>query len=155
MSRYRLYPSPDEYIYQKRRPVRPLPGYAEQARMLTQARAEYAWLAAGALSTGEKLHCPGMSSRERVRLRKAERRKDWCEKISTGLARRFDVIRFEDLRIKNMTNSARGTAGNPGSRVRAKSGFTCNADINASINIAARQAGGTPASVREPQLLAS
>ena len=28
-----------------------------------------------ALSTGEKLHCPGMSSRERARLRKAERRK--------------------------------------------------------------------------------
>ena len=34
-------------------------------------------------------------------------------------------------------------------------GFTCNADINASINIAAGHAGGTPASVREPQLLAS
>src|SRR6266566_5945213 len=28
-----------------------------------------------ALSTGEKLHCPGMSSRERARLRRAERRK--------------------------------------------------------------------------------
>ena len=27
--------------------MRPLPGYIEQARMLTQARAEYAWLAAG------------------------------------------------------------------------------------------------------------
>jgi putative transposase len=37
-----------EYIHQKRRPVRPLPGYVEQAGMLTQARAEYAWLAAGA-----------------------------------------------------------------------------------------------------------
>jgi transposase len=34
-------------------------------------------------------------------------------------------------------------------------GFTCNADINASINIAAGHAGGTPASVREPQLYAS
>ena len=34
-------------------------------------------------------------------------------------------------------------------------GFTCNADINASINIAAGHAGGTPASVREPQPLAS
>ena len=38
----------NEYIHQKRRPVRPLPGYVEQAQMLTQARAEYAWLAAGA-----------------------------------------------------------------------------------------------------------
>ena len=38
----------NEYIHQKRRPVRPLPTYVEQARMLTEARAEYAWLAAGA-----------------------------------------------------------------------------------------------------------
>jgi hypothetical protein len=38
----------NEYIYQKRRTVRPVPGYVEQARMLTQAHAEYAWLAAGA-----------------------------------------------------------------------------------------------------------
>ena len=355
----------NEYIHQKRRPVRPLPGYVEQGRMLTEARAEYAWLGAGsanvqqqalrdfdqatrnfyagthgrpgrrkryvnegfritdfifgmhvqrlnrrwgqvrvpkvgwvrfrwtrpvsacksyrvtldragrwhvafavvpepvpapgtgeavgidrgvvitaALSTGEKLHCPGMSSRERARLRKAERRKarapkgspelqaeririarlrareadrrkDWCEKVSTSLARRFDLIRFEDLRIKNMTRSAKGTARNPGRNVAAKSGlnrailaqgwgllvrrtqdkapgrvekvraaytslrcsacgwidknsrdsqarfcciacgFTCNADINASVNIAAGHAGGTRASVREPQLLAS
>jgi putative transposase len=353
----------DEYIRQKQRPVRPLPGYTEQARMLTEARAEYAWLAAGsqnvqqqalrdfdqamrnfyagthgrpqrrkrdvyegfritdftfalhvlrlnrrwgqvrvpkigwvrfrwtravqdcksyritrdragrwhvafavvpkpvpapgtgeavgvdrgvaitaALSTGERLHCPDLSVRERSRLRKAERRKararkgsveqqaerariarlrvreadrrkDWCEKTSTDLAQRFDVIRFEDLRIKNMVRSAKGTAGNPGRNVRAKSGlnrailaqgwgllvrrtedkapgrvekvlaaytslrcsacghisrdsrdsqaefrcaacgFTCNADINASINIAAGHAGGTLPSVREPQLL--
>ena len=260
----------DEYIRQKRQPVRPLPGYTEQARMLTEARAEYAWLAAGsqnvqqqalrdfdqamrnfyagthgrpqrrkrdvyegfritdftfalhvlrlnrrwgqvrvpkigwvrfrwtravqgwksyritcdragrwhvafavvpkpvpapgtgeavgvdrgvaitaALSTGERLHCPDLSVRERSRIRKAERRKararkgssgaagrtysysptagseadrrkDWCEKTSTDLARRFDVIRFEDLRIKNMVRSAKGTAGNPGRNVRAK-----------------------------------
>lgn len=36
------------YIHQKRRPVRPLPSYVEQARMLTEARKEYAWLAGGA-----------------------------------------------------------------------------------------------------------
>jgi transposase len=76
-----------------------------------------------ALSTGEKLHCPGMSSRERARLRESDRRKDWCEKVSTSLARRFDLIRFEDLRIKNMTRSAKGTARNPGRNVAAKSGL--------------------------------
>ena len=38
-----------EYIHQKRRPVRPLPGYVEQARMLTEARAGYGWLAAGSV----------------------------------------------------------------------------------------------------------
>ena len=34
-------------------------------------------------------------------------------------------------------------------------GFTCNADTNASINIAAGHAGGTSVGVREPQLRAS
>ena len=93
-----------------------------------------------ALSCGELLHAPGLASRERKRLRRLERRlaraargsnrrarvrqaiarlrtretdrrKDWAEKVSTDLARRFDVIRVEDLQIKNMTRSARGTAG--------------------------------------------
>ena len=72
----------NEYIHQRRRPMRPLPGYVEQAKMLTEARAEYAWLAAGFCC----VHC----------------------------------------------------------------GFSCNADENAAINIAAGHAGGAPLSVREP-----
>jgi putative transposase len=32
----------------------------------------------------------------RLRAGEADRRKDWCEKTSTSLARRFDLIRFED-----------------------------------------------------------
>jgi putative transposase len=39
----------NEYIHQKRRPARPQPGYVQQARMLTDARAEYGWLAAGSV----------------------------------------------------------------------------------------------------------
>src|SRR5580704_7088634 len=83
-----------------------------------------------ALSTGEMLHCPTLTARERVRLRrlqrrlaratrgssrrgrvrhaiarlrarKTDRRKDWAEKTSTDLARRFDVIRVEDLQIEH------------------------------------------------------
>ena len=50
----------------------------------------------------------------------ADRRKDWAEKTSTDLARRFDLIRVEDLRIPNMTRSARGTLANPGRGVRQK-----------------------------------
>ena len=34
----------------------------------------------------------------RLRAREADARKDWAEKLSTDLARRFDVIRVEDLR---------------------------------------------------------
>lgn len=208
-----------------------------------------------ALSDGQILQCPQSSVKDRASLRKAQRRmarapkgskrraaerqkialirgreadrrKDWCEKTSTIIARRYDRIRLEDLRIKNMTRSAKGTVEQPGRNVRQKAGlnrailaqgwgllaqrighkapgrtemvraaytslrcsdcgwidknsresqaefrcthcgFTCNADHNAAINVAAGQvcaadprprsrAGGTTrrkaSSVREPQ----
>ena len=43
--------------------------------------------------------------------------------MSTDIARRFDVIRVEDLQVKNMTRLARGTRENPGRNVRAKAGL--------------------------------
>jgi putative transposase len=55
--------------------------------------------------------------------RQADRRKDWVEKTSIDLARRFDVIRVEALKIRNMTRSAKGTREQPGRRVRAKAGL--------------------------------
>jgi transposase len=105
-----------------------------------------------ALSTGEMLHVPALTARERTRLRRLERklararrgsvrrgrvrlaiarlraretdrRTDWAEKTSTGIARRFDVIRVEDLQIGNMTRSAKGTRGDPGRNVRQKAGL--------------------------------
>jgi transposase len=105
-----------------------------------------------ALSTGEMLRCPGLTVRERRRLRRlqrrlarawrgsnrrgrvkyavarlrardSDRRKDWAEKTSTGIARRFDVIRVENLQITNMTRSAKGTRRDPGRNVRAKAGL--------------------------------
>jgi len=59
----------------------------------------------------------------KLRAREADARKDWAEKTSTNLARRFDVIRVEDLRVKDMTRSARGTIAEPGRRVRQKAGL--------------------------------
>ncbi len=56
----------------------------------------------------------------KLRARETDRRRDWCEKLSTDLARRFDVIRVEDLKIRNMTRSAKGTADAPGTKVRQK-----------------------------------
>ena len=105
-----------------------------------------------ALSTGDLLHCPGLSPAEQARLRllqrklarghkgshrrqrvkaaiarlkarEADRRKDWVEKTSTRLARRFDIIRIEDLRIASMTHSAKGTLERPGHGVRQKAGL--------------------------------
>ncbi|HEY7013562.1 MAG TPA: transposase [Streptosporangiaceae bacterium] len=105
-----------------------------------------------ALSTGDLLHCPGLRPTEQARLRllqrklararrgshrrarvkaamaklkarETDRRKDWAEKTATDLARRFDLIRVEDLRITSMTRSARGTTDNPGRNVRQKAGL--------------------------------
>jgi putative transposase len=105
-----------------------------------------------ALSTGETLTVPGLTAREQARLRRlqrrlararrgsgrrsrvktaiarlkareTDRRRDWAEKTSTDLARRFDVIRVEDLKISNMTRSAKGSAGQPGRNVRQKAGL--------------------------------
>jgi transposase len=59
----------------------------------------------------------------RLKARETDRRKDWAEKTSTDIARRFDVIRVEDLKIRNMTRSAKGTAEQPGHGVRAKAGL--------------------------------
>jgi putative transposase len=109
-------------------------------------------MVSAALSTGELLHCPGLTAREQRRLRRLQRalararrgsnrrgrvkhaiarlkarerdrRKDWAEKVSTGIARRFDVIRVEDLPIGNMTRSAKGTPEIPGRNVRQKAGL--------------------------------
>jgi transposase len=59
----------------------------------------------------------------KLKARETDRRKDWAEKTSTDLARRFDLIRVEDLRITSMTRSASGTTDNPGRNVRQKTGL--------------------------------
>ena len=56
----------------------------------------------------------------RLKARDADVRKDWCEKVSTDLARQFDSIRIEDLKITSMTRSPRGTVAEPGRNVRQK-----------------------------------
>lgn len=68
----------------------------------------------------------------KVKAHDADARKDFAEKASTDLARRFDIVRIEDLRITSMTRSAQGTVTEPGGRVRQKSG------LNRSILASAR-----------------
>jgi len=58
-----------------------------------------------------------------LKAKDADRRKDWVEKTSTALARRFDVIRVENLNIEGMTRSARGTVQKPGRNVAQKAGL--------------------------------
>jgi transposase len=105
-----------------------------------------------ALSTGELLRVPNRTIPEHRRLRRLERklararrgsgrrkrvrlaiarlkaretdiRKDWAEKTSTDLARRFDLIRVENLNVTAMTRSANGTSAGPGRNVAQKAGL--------------------------------
>jgi putative transposase len=59
----------------------------------------------------------------RLRARETDRRRDWVEKTSTDLARRFDTIRVEDLKVRAMTRSAHGTRECPGTNVAQKRGL--------------------------------
>lgn len=59
----------------------------------------------------------------RIRARLANRRKDATHKLTTRLATSHRGIAIEDLRLKNMTRSARGTAAEPGRNVAAKAGL--------------------------------
>ncbi|MGW1784253.1 RNA-guided endonuclease InsQ/TnpB family protein [Streptomyces sp. NPDC002143] len=115
-----------------------------------------------ALSDGRKLNCPQLTVKERARIRKhqrraarapkdsarktaeyakaaklkareANRRKDWCEKTTTMLARSYDLVRFEKLNIKNMTAKARPKpdAEQPGTFL--KNGRAAKSGLNRTI----------------------
>ncbi|WP_083975101.1 RNA-guided endonuclease InsQ/TnpB family protein [Herbidospora daliensis] len=176
MSRYRLTPTPtqeaallehcgharyvwnlavEQHSYWK--PGREsAPGFAEQCRQLTEARAENAWLRAGSVVVQQQALKDFAQAMANV-YRGTHRRPKWrrrgrdegfrivavqgddirrlsrnvgevkvpkvgwvrfrVEKTSTGLARRFDVIAVEDLKIAGMTRA--GSARN----VRQKAGL--------------------------------
>jgi transposase len=102
----------------------PRPGPGRRARLLHLQRK------LARAKRGSNRHARVKRSIARLRARETDARKDWCEKLSTDLARRFDVIRVEDLRISSMTRSARGTIEAPGRNVRQKAGL--NREIAAS-----------------------
>lgn len=58
-----------------------------------------------------------------VRARVKRRRRDWQHQTTTGIARTYGLVVVEDLRLSNMTRSARGTVEAPGSKVAQKSGL--------------------------------
>jgi len=59
----------------------------------------------------------------RLRHRDSVRNRNECHRITTELVRNHDFIAVEDLRIEDMTRSARGTAEKPGRNVAAKAGL--------------------------------
>ncbi|MFG2782827.1 RNA-guided endonuclease InsQ/TnpB family protein [Streptomyces prunicolor] len=115
-----------------------------------------------ALSDGRKLNCPQLTVKERARIRKhqrraarapkgserksaeyakaarlkareADRRKDWCEKTSTMLARTYGLIRFEKLNIKNMTARAKPKPDPEQPGTFLKNGRAAKAGLNRAV----------------------
>jgi len=105
-----------------------------------------------ATSDGEMLHAPGLRPGETQRLRRLQRklarqqkaskrrahtkaaiaklkatqtarRRDFIEQTTTALLRDFDLIAVEDLAVKHMVRSAKGTVERPGENVRQKAGL--------------------------------
>ncbi len=115
-----------------------------------------------ALSDGRRLNCPQLTVKERAQIRKhqrraarapkgserksaeyakaarlkardADRRKDWCEKTATMLARTYGLIRFEKLNIKNMTAKANPKPDPGQSGTFLKNGRAAKAGLNRAI----------------------
>jgi putative transposase len=59
----------------------------------------------------------------KLKARQARRRADFTHKLTTDLAKSHGWVGIEDLRVKCMTSSARGTALVHGGNVRAKAGL--------------------------------
>ncbi len=58
-----------------------------------------------------------------IQARERRRRKDFCAQTAHRLVTEYGVIAVEDLKIKNMTRSAKGTVTQPGANVRQKAGL--------------------------------
>lgn len=67
-----------------------------------------------------------MKANEKVRAQYrhiANVRRHYTEIVSKDIAERFETVAIEDLKLKNMSKSAKGDAENPGSKVAQKSGL--------------------------------
>jgi putative transposase len=58
-----------------------------------------------------------------LRRREARRRRDRAHKLARSIVERYEVICVEDLKIKQMTASGKGTVDAPGRKVAQKSGL--------------------------------
>lgn len=78
------------------------------------------------LSRKKKLSSNWKKQKEKIsklHIRIANARQDYLHKISEGLSKEHSLIAIEDLKVKNMSKSAKGTSEDPGKNVKAKSGL--------------------------------
>ena len=60
---------------------------------------------------------------QRVHAEIANVRKDFLHKATTAISQQYALVVLEDLKVRNMSKSAKGSAESPGKKVRAKSGL--------------------------------
>jgi len=152
MSRYRLTPTPAQeevlrghcaharYVWnlaveqhQWYRGRKSAPGYLEQCRQLTAARAAHDWLRAGSQTVQQQAlrdfarAMAGFFARTRGRPSWRKAGRDEGFRVTGQRGKHWGVRRLnrnvEDLNIRNMSRSAKGTAERPGRNVRAKTGL--------------------------------
>jgi putative transposase len=105
------------------------PRHAERHRVVVRGRQRHlervtARDAAGRVRNGRDPVRQAVVQRlARAREREANARRDGLHKISRRIVDRYDVIAVEDLRLRAMTRSAKGTVEAPGRRLRAKAGL--------------------------------
>jgi putative transposase len=72
---------------------------------------------------GSKRRLRSLRRCARLAAQRTRIRRDWQHKVTLDLARRFGTVFVEDLKVANMTASAKGTVETPGRNVRQKSGL--------------------------------
>jgi putative transposase len=72
---------------------------------------------------GSKRRAKQLRRVARLSARMARIRNDWQHRTTRRIAERFGLVVVEDLKIRNMTASARGTIAEPGRAVRQKAGL--------------------------------
>ena len=87
-------------------------GEAQRKRRLERRRARQV--------KGSKRHDVTNHQIAKLCERETARRKDWIEKTTTTLVADYDLIAIEDLKVRNMVRSAKGTIETPGVNVRQK-----------------------------------
>ena len=64
-----------------------------------------------------------LAGKQKAKITAADTRKDHAHKTTTAIAKNHGLVVLEDLRVKAMSKSAKGSIDNPGRKVRRKSGL--------------------------------
>jgi IS605 OrfB family transposase len=98
--------------------IEPLNSFKNLEKKLARAQKD--------LSRKQKFSCNWKKQKQavsRLHIKIADARNDFLQKLSTIMSKNHAVIVAEDLKIKNMTVSAKGDVENPGKNVKVKSGM--------------------------------